>query len=217
MLIGTGIPNPHQKSIRVGTAVPTSDSFCMDRLGLWLYCSNNSCSYSYLFIYFVYLGGEPHHSFLCLGTISSVYVSLCVCFHFILFSLCMFLSILGFGDFFFLVLCGMDFFECVCPSFDLFYYFHHLLSWSFIFIFSSPSVPLLSPHLFFFSLFYVTCSLSIYFSYIFALKRPPKVALPSYSLPGLPWNETIFSLCSEVCGSNTLPFAHLVGWEPLCP
>lgn len=82
--------------------MPTSDSFCMDRLGLWLYYSNNSCSYSYLFIYFVYLGGEPHHSFLCLGIISSVYVSLCVCFHFILFSLCMFLSILGFGDFFFL-------------------------------------------------------------------------------------------------------------------
>lgn len=79
----------------------------------------------------------------------------------------------------------------------------------------SPEPPFFSPS---FSCFFcVPCSLSIYFSYIFALKRPPKVALPWYSLPGLPWNETIFSLCSEVCGSNTLPFAHLMGWEPLYP
>lgn len=190
ILIGTGIPSPHQKSIQVRAAVPISDRFCMDRLD-WL------CGYTiqttavptliYLFIYFVYLGGEPHHSFLCLGAIPSVYMSLCVCFHFILFSPCILFSSLFFPDLLFLFSLSL---LCLCFFLHIFF--------------------------FFFFLFHVLCRLSIYFSYIFALERPPKVALPSYSLPGLPWNETIFSLCSEVCGSNTLPFAHLVGWEPLC-
>lgn len=107
----------------------------------------------------------------------------------------------------------------MCIWFLVFFYFFFtfwsLVIWIFCIYFLLS--PLFSPHLFHVSFFCVPCSLSIYFSYIFALKRPPKVALPWYSLPGLPWNETIFSLCSEVCGSNTLPFAHLMGWEPLYP
>lgn len=123
------------------------------------------------------------------------------------------------------VLCGMSvcLFFCfgffgMCIWFLVFFFFFtfwSLVIWIFYIYFLLS--PLFSPHLFHVSFFCVPCSLSIYFSYIFALKRPPKVALPWYSLPGLPWNETIFSLCSEVCGSNTLPFAHLMGWEPLCP
>lgn len=102
------------------------------------------------------------------------------------------------------------------PCFFLFVFFFYILVTCYLdLLYFSPEPPFFSPS---FSCFFcVPCSLSIYFSYIFALKRPPKVALPWYSLPGLPWNETIFSLCSEVCGSNTLPFAHLMGWEPLYP
>lgn len=124
------------------------------------------------------------------------------------------------------VLCGMSvclffcfgfFGMCIwfLVFFCLFFFFYILVTCYLDLLYFSPEPPFFSPS---FSCFFcVPCSLSIYFSYIFALKRPPKVALPWYSLPGLPWNETIFSLCSEVCGSNTLPFAHLMGWEPLYP
>lgn len=187
ILIGTGIPSPHQKSIQVRAAVPISDRFCMDRLD-WLCGHTIQTTAVPNLIYLFCLFGWWAPSFFSMpgcNTIS-LYVTLC------LLSLHSFLA--------------------------LHTIFITFFSWSFIFIFSLPPMPVLfSPHLFFFFfLFHVLCRLSIYFSYIFALERPPKVALPSYSLPGLPWNETIFSLCSEVCGSNTLPFAHLVGWEPLC-
>lgn len=160
--------------------------------------------------------GESHSSFLCLGTISSVCVSLC-------FPLILFLSLhvfihLGFWWFFVclfcFVWCGL-FWMCMCFLwFVLLFLSLNILN--FYFYFPSPfcAPSFCSPSFF---LFYVPCSLSIYFSYIFALKRPPKVALLWYGLPGLPQNETIFSLCSEVCGSNTLSFAHLMGWEPLYP
>lgn len=138
----------------------------------------------------------------------------------------------GFGWLFCLhVLCGMNWFFCflffvgffwfvlvffwMCICFLLFVLtFWSLVIWIFYIYFLLS--PLFSPHLL------NICSVCLVhfpyiFFYIFALKRPPKVALPWYSLPGLPWNETIFSLCSEVCGWNTLPFAHLMGWELFYP
>lgn len=161
--------------------------------------------------------GAPRYSFLCLGTISSVYVSFCLCFPLIVFpSMHVFIH-LGFWWFFCLfcfVWCGL-FWECMYFLwFVLLFLSPNILIFYFYFPYSFCTPSFFSPSLF---LVYVPCSLSIYFSYIFALKRPPKVALPWYSLPGLPWNETVFSLCSEVCGSNTLSFAHLMGWEPLYP
>lgn len=84
------------------------------------YYSNNNCSYSFF-------GGESHYSFLCLGTVSSAFVSLCLCFSLILIlpgcfypSWGLVICLVGW-----FVLCGVGFFECVCVIFDLFYYFCH--------------------------------------------------------------------------------------------
>lgn len=130
----------------------------------------------------------------------------------VFFSLYIFWYILGYGDFCLvgLVFVVWDFLNVYVFSLIVFTILSlniFILLFLFSFLISLPPI---------FSLFllYVPCSLSIYFSYTFALKRPPKVALLWYSLPGLPWSGTIFSLCSEVCGSNTLSFAYQMGWEP---
>lgn len=177
ILIGIWLPCPFQRSAQLRVTVSTSSAFCMGRLFHTIPTT---------IVPTLFFGGESHYSFLCLGTVSSAFVSLCLCFSLILilpgcfypswdFMICLFVCF---------VLCGVGFFECVCVIFDLFYYFCHSIFWSFIFIFPPPfCVPsFFSPSFF---LFYVPCSLSIYLSYIFAVKkRPPKVALPWYSLPG---------------------------------
>lgn len=200
ILVATALPCPFQGSAQFRVTVSTPSGFCKGRL--YLYSIN--CPF---------LGENTIILFPFLRTTLSVYVSLCLCFPSSLFLSLHILVHLAVWWFLFswFGFCGMEFFwMCVCFLW-LFLLFLSLNIFILLFLFSF----LISlPPIFSLFLLYVPCSLSIYFSYTFALKRPPKVALLWYSLPGLPWSGTIFSLCSEVCGSNTLSFAYQMGWEP---
>lgn len=143
ILIGTGIPSPHQKSIQVRAAVPISDRFCMDRLD-WL------CGYTiqttavptliYLFILFIWVVSP----IILFYAWVQYHQSIC---H----------SVSAFTSFF------------SRPA----YYFHHFFFLIFYFYFLSPSYACAFFSTSFFFFFPVPCSLPpfhIFFLYICSRK-----------------------------------------------